>query len=183
MGKQVRFYMLPEDERTFLRSVCRDQAVVLLADSSPEPKLQILENLLTSLQQRSELSTILLWNTALPIKETDIREVRLREYKEELGAYIETGKVIYSVDRLNAPVIEFSPSFIRRDGQLVRGRIWAEMYRQEGGTLVHKGADFESWYDRIARWLRRNFKRAEGIDGYFGPQALEWYQEGGKLSK
>ena len=104
-------------------------------------------------------------------------------YEEDLGTYVETGKVVYSVDRSNAPVIEFSPSFIRRDGRLVKGRIWAEMYRLEGGTLVYKGADFEAWYDRIVRWLRRRFRRVEGVDGYFGQKALEWYREGGKLSK
>jgi hypothetical protein len=32
-------------------------------------------------------------------------------------------------DEQRAPVIEFSPSFLRTDGSLVKGRIWAEMGR------------------------------------------------------
>lgn len=183
MGKQVRFYMMPEDELMFLSFVCQDQDVVLLADPWPTPALQITEDYLTLFQQRSELTTVLLWNKAFPIKKSDIQEHRLTEYKEEPGAFVETGKVAYSVNDSGAPVIEFSRSFVRPNGQLVKGRIWAEMYRLEGeGTLVHKGQDFESWYDQIAQWLRRNFRRIKGLDGYFGPQALAWHREGGKLS-
>jgi hypothetical protein len=184
MGRQVRFYMMTEDELAFLQFVCQDQDVVLLASSSSTPRPEILENPPTSTQQRSELNTIVIWNRDFPIRDNDIRELRSAEYREEIGAYVETDEVIYSVNRSNAPVIEFSPSFVRSsDRQLVKGRIWAEMYRLEGNALIHKGKDFESWYDRVARWLRRNFKRVKGVDGYLGSRALEWYQEGGKLSK
>ncbi len=182
MGKQVRFYMMPEDELAFLQFVCQDQNVSLLASSSPTPELQVIKNLLSSPQQRSELVTILLWNKAFPIGDNDVQEIHLTEYKEEIGAFVETGKVIYSINTSSAYVIEFSPSFVRGD-ELVKGRIWADMYRLERDTLVYKGKDFESWYDRIARWLRRNFKSIRGVDGYLGPQALEWYQKGGKLSR
>lgn len=185
MGKQVRFYMMPEDELMFLRAICQSEEVILLADSSPMPEIQVIEkeNLLVSPQQRSKLTTILIWNRSFPIKRNDIREGRLVEYREELGAYIETGDVLYFINSSNAPVIEFSPSFLRSDGELTQGRIWAEMYRLEGNALVYKGEGFESWYDQVARWLRRRFKRVEGVDGYLGPQALKWYQEGGKLGR
>lgn len=183
MGKQVRFYMLPEDEHEFLRFVCRDETVVLLADRSHSPELEVIENPFALAERRSELQQILLWNTAFPIKETDIRKHTLIEYKEELGAYVETGEIAYSINRSSAPVVEFSPSFIRRDGQLAKGRIWADMRRLEEDDLVRKEEAFEIWYDSIARWLRRNFKRVKGVDGYFGPRALEWYQTGGKIGK
>ena len=183
MGKQVRFYMMPEDELRFLQYVCQDRDVVLLAASSPKPGLQAIDNSLVSLQQRSELITILLWRKEFPIKESDVQELYLREYKEDLGAYVETGEIIYSINKSSAPVIEFSPSFIRNDELLMKGRIWADMYRLEGDNLVHKGENFESWYDRVVQWIHRNSKCVEGIDGYFGPQAFEWYKEGGQLAK
>jgi hypothetical protein len=183
MGRQIRFYMLPEDERVFLQFVRRDPSLVLLTRTSPTPELRIIENSLVSPPQDSELISILFWNTTLPIDESDIREIHLKRYDAERGVYVETGKVLYSIDLSNAPVIELSRSFIRTDGQLVKGRIWAEMYQLEGDTWVHKGAGFESSYDRIARWLRRSFGRVKGADAYFGRKALEWYQEGGRLSK
>lgn len=182
MGKQVRFYMLPEDERLFLHFVCQKPSVALLSSISTKPKLQVIEDPLNSLQPTTELRTILLWNTMWPIRKDDIQKIFLKEYDIEQGRYVATGEMVYSVNTSKAPVIEFSPSFIRHDGRLVQGRIWAEMYRPEPGQLIHKGANFESWYDQIARWLRRNFKRSRDIDGYFGPEALEWYQKGGKLA-
>jgi hypothetical protein len=183
MGKQVRFYMLAEDEQMFLRFVCRDQAVRLLAERSSEPKLTFVQDPFMLFQRRVQLDTLLLWNTAFPITDRHIDEIHLKAYSEEQGAYIETGQIAYFIDRMHAPVIEFSPSFLRTDGSLVKGRIWAEMAVWEGEVLTYKGKEFEAWYDQIARWLRRNFKRVEGQDGYLGPQALDWYQKGGKLGK
>lgn len=183
MGRQVRFYMLPEDERMFLQFVCREPTVVLLECISSKPELQVIANPLDSLQPTTKMKKILLWNTIFPIEQNDIQILRMRKYDEEQGVYVETGEVRYSIDVLNAHVIEYIPSFIRDDGQLVQGRIWAEMYRLENDKLVYKGTNFESWYDQVARWLRRNFKRAKDIDGYFGPQALEWYRGGGLLSR
>ena len=183
MGKQVRFFMLPPDEQAFLQFVFGDQMVVMLADSSPHPELQTMEYSPSYVPEHMQLTTILFWKRVFHISTDDIREVRGKEYREELGAFIETAEVAYRVDTLNAPVIEFSPSFIRRDGRLVKGRIWAEMYRIEGGATFHKGMDFESWYDRIARWLRRNLFRVEGLDGRFGRHALEWYQKGGQVTQ
>jgi hypothetical protein len=183
MGKQVRFYMMPEDELSFLQFACQEQDVVLLARSSTGPKLQILEVTLDVPQKRSKLSVVLLWNKAFPFREDDVQELRAREYKEELGTYVETDNVFYSVDKLNAPVIEFSPSFIRADEELVQGRIWAEMYRSARDSTVYKGKDFESWYIGIAKWIRSRFERVKGVDAYLGPEAIKWFQRGGKLGK
>jgi hypothetical protein len=183
MGKQVRFYMLAADEQAFLQFVCQNQAVRLLSEDSPEPRVQILEDPFTLFQRRSQLEIILLWNTAYPLRDSDIKKSRLKAYSQELRGYVETGEVAYYVDSLHAPVIEFSPSFLRTDGLLVKGRIWAEMRVWEGEVLMYKGKEFEAWYDQLARWLRRHFSRIEGQDGYLGPQALEWYRQGGKLGE
>jgi hypothetical protein len=183
MGKQVRFYMLPEDERMFLEFVYQNRTVVLLDERSSEPKLHILGKPPVAPQQRSDPGTILLWDTTFPINESDIQKIHLREYREEVGIYMETGQVVYYIDKSALPVIELNSSFIRPDGSLAKGRIWAEMHQFRENIFVYKGKDFESWYNQLAKWLRRNFKRIEGIDGYFGPKAFEWYQEGGKLGK
>lgn len=183
MGKQVRFYMLPEDERMFLEFVCQDPNAVLLAPRMPGPELRVIENAFASVEQRTQMTLMLLWNRVFPIKEQDVRENRLKEYKKEIDAWVETGEIDYSVDKLQAPVIEYiAPFFLGSSGKLTQGRLWAEMYRLEENTLVYKGEGFESWYDRIARWLRRNFKRVQGMDGYFGPHVLEWYRGGGEVT-
>jgi hypothetical protein len=152
-------------------------------DSGPEPELQILENPLILLPQRPEPREVLLWNTTFRLDEKDIRGGFIKKYNTGRATYVETGEMRYFITTSNAPVIEFSRSVVRSDGYIAHGRIWAEMYRLEGDALVYKGKDFEAWYDHIARWLRRNFKRIKGEDGYFGQSALKWYQEGGKLAK
>jgi len=183
MGKQVGFCMLLEDERMFLQFLSRDQDTVLLDRRMPEPKLHVttIGDALASLQQRQRWTEILLWNMAFPISEQDIRESHLQTYSEDLKAWVETGEIDYVVDKSRAPVIEYCPSFLRPNGSLASGRIWADMYRLEENNLVYKGKEFELWYDRIARWLRRSFRRVAEINLYFGPRALEWYRGGGQV--
>ena len=183
MGKQVRFYMLPEDERGFLDFVCQDSDVIVIAPSSSAPKPRIMKDPIISLVQNPELRHVLFWNTAYSIDKSHIRQLAMQEYSVTQAAFVDTGAVQYFIETSDAPVIEFARSFIRKDGRLVKGRIWAEMYKLGESKLAYKGKGFEAWYDKIALWLRRNFKRINGVDGYIGHKALIWHQEGGQLSK
>ncbi len=181
MGKQVRFYMRPDDQHVFLEFVLQDPAVVLLKDPSADRTLRPVEDPLGTVRAGLRLEANIIWNTVFALRESDVAEVRLHEYQSELGAFVETGEVVYSVNTSSAAVIQYLPCFLRGDGTLAKGRVWADMLRLEGDQLVHKGKAFEAWYDKIARWLRRNLKRVPGIDGYLGSQALEWHRAGGKL--
>ena len=185
MGKQVRFWMMLEDERAFLEFLYADPAVVLIATDPPERKVHILDNYLAQLQPHTRGVEVLIWNQVFPFHDDDISERRIRKHHED-GSYEETGLVYYTVDKSNAPVIEYHPGLINQRGKLVQGRIWADMNRLVYGAdgrpaFAHKGADFVAWYDKVATWLRRHFKRVKGLDGYFGAQALHWYQSGGQL--
>ena len=91
MGKQVRFYMLAADEQAFLQFVCQNQAVRLLSARSSGPKMQILEVPFTPFQRRVQLDIILLWNTAFPLRDSDIKEARLKAKFE--GREIMDGEV------------------------------------------------------------------------------------------
>ena len=93
------------------------------------------------------------------------------------------GRAVYFVDFSESSVIEFSNCILRPDnGALTRGRIWADMYRLEGDHFVHKGEEFEKWYDTIAAWIRRRYRKI-GTKPYIyiGPRAYEWHQAGGQL--
>jgi hypothetical protein len=182
MGKQVNFYMLPEDELLFLRFLCQEPTMVFLQRRSATPDLQVIPDPLSSFQSL-KTREVLIWNTTFPIQEADITETHMRKYDTERYTYVETGELAYFINKVNAPVLEFSRSFVRDDGRLVVGRIWAEMYRLAGDALIHKGEAFEAWYDRIARWLRRHFSRVSDLYTYLGPKALQWWQEGGLLAR
>jgi hypothetical protein len=111
---------------------------------------------------------------------TYVRRGSYKVYSEEIMDYVDTGEQFYWID-MAAPLIEFTSSFIREGGILVQGRIWADMYRLEGNEFVYKGDDFKIFYETLAKWIRKNYKRVKGIDGYFGKEALAWYEVGGNI--
>jgi len=46
-----------------------------------------------------------------------------------------------------------------------------------------KPPEFEKWYERLVRWIRKNYRKHPSriIGGYVGPAAYEFYEEGGFL--
>jgi hypothetical protein len=180
MGKQVRFYALPKDEQQFLDFIESVQGTYKLASESSSHNIS---------------SFILPWSdktrTMAFIKYfigfgnpnnlfTYIKKGRHKVYNEEKMDYVDTGEQFYWID-INAPLVEFTPSFIRNDEKLFQGRIWADLYRLEGNEFAYKGDEFCSLYESLAKWIRKNFKRVKGIDGYFGQEALDWYKNGGQI--
>lgn len=94
------------------------------------------------------------------------------------------GQGVYLVDFLRSSVIEFTRSLLLPNrNSLTRGRIWAEMRRLEGDRFVYKGEEFEDWYDSIAAWIRKRYRKVGTRPIYFyaGPQANTWHQAGGQL--
>jgi hypothetical protein len=173
--------VLPGDEQNFLQFVGQDLSSVLIADLAPGPKPRLIKTPLGSAKKHDELRYILIWNRSFPIQRDDIHKLAMQKYSKKLKDYINTGEVRYFFGDSNAPVIDFSRSFVSKDGKLKQGRIWAAMYRSENGALIRKSADFEAWYDQIARWIRRHGKRIRGVDGYIFQEALEWHGKGGEL--
>jgi hypothetical protein len=90
-----------------------------------------------------------------------------------------TGKN-FNID-FSAPVIEFSYASPRVElwsdqPSLVQGRIWA--------SFEAENEAFESWYNAVVRWIRKNFTRDLGLGldrDSVGPAAYEWFKTGGLL--
>ena len=168
MGRQIRFYALPRDEQALLEFVHRDPDVVILGVPFLEREPRIIDTLPSIESVELGWTEVLLWNTRFPFA----------------GDYVQIRNTnLWQPNKSDAPVIEFSRSCIRDEERLLRGRLWAEMYRLENEKMVHKGKEFEKWYDRLARWIRRHYARLKDIDAYIGPDALEWYRDGGRLSR
>lgn len=181
MGRQTSFFMLPPDALSFLDFVLSDQQNVLLNSrsnsSSPQSFFIDQKSISSIFGNVDKLLTVLIWNKGFPSWLKHLRKLELRKYDGNSYSYIRTGEVIYSIDVINAHVIEFTPSFINSSGSLTKGRIWAEMYSVENEELVYKGIKFEKWYDAMSQWIRRNFRKIKGIDGYWGPAAYELYEQ------
>lgn len=182
MGKQVRFYALPKDELQFSEFVRSIPETYRVSMKSPTSTIA---------------SFILTWSGELPkpvfrdyhigignpnTLASYIRKGSYKEYSEEKMDYVDTGEQFYWID-MNSPLVEFTSLFFHEDGKLAQGRIWGDLYRLEGNELINKGDDFKSFYETLAKWIRKNFKRVKGIDGYFGIEALKWFERGGEIFK
>lgn len=181
MGKQIRFYMLPGDELLFFDFILKDSDTKAILEHPKEPRIEIIPSQ-TLIQGGSvNLPDFLIWNTNTPLPLDQIKTAHLRKYDESIMDYVPTGQVGYYVDKFVTPVIEFTPSRIRPDGEISQGRLWAEMHYVVGNEWVYKGDTFNKYYEKIARWIRKNFSRIENADGYFGPEVFKLYKDGNLL--
>lgn len=163
MGRQIEFYMLPEDQNAFLQFAQERDPVVLVAELDRQgPTVRPVEDMASV---RNPM--FCLWNRALlpflkrkPIGEGDHRT--------------------YLIDIFRLPILEFSPTHVGEwEGKpaLILGRLYGRF-----DPYFNKPPEFEKWFDRLVRWIRKNFKRSPvGFGGYVGPAAYRLYIEGGYL--
>jgi hypothetical protein len=89
----------------------------------------------------------------------------------------------YTVDPSASEVIELSRSY-EREGNLVRGRLWAELtgWKVEApNERFEKSVAFQKWFKSLAGWIKNNYtKTPEGW--YLGPEAEKFRERGGRLS-
>ena len=177
MGKQVRFFTLLEDERLFLDYVANQSSTKIIEcfSKTPEPEVVTAQDVL-----ESNTWTFYLWNTHFPVSSLRIQEFKLQNANEQGDN--DTSRGFYVGMHLGASVIEYRRSSRLVPGeQLVRGRLWADKYAQDGLGFVYQGDVFKKWYDDLSRWIRKRYERIQGVDGYLGSEAVKWYQNGGRL--
>jgi len=165
MGRQVHFHMLPEDQNAFLRFVKENDPVIVVATLDPEtPDVHPIEEIATD-----RLQTLCLWNRRLlPVLKRKPLGKDARYYK-------------YYVDVLHLPLLEFSPCFKTEwEGKpaLIQERLYGQF-----DPYLNKPPEFQKWYEKLVRWIRKNYKRnpAKILGGYVGPAAYEFYKSGGYL--
>lgn len=181
MGRQIRFYALPSDELKFWEFVQSIPDTLCLSEKSSSAVignfvLPYGEELPKPIFRKLYIYRNRKLNDLMPFLRKGSRKV----YSEEQMDYIDTGEIFYWIDT-NAPLVEFISSFFREDGSLTQGRLWVDLYKLEGQDFVYKGDDFKAFYETLVGWIRKNFKKLKGIDGYFGEEALAWYKSGGRI--
>jgi hypothetical protein len=160
MGRQIHFYMLPEDQNAFLRLVQERAPVVVTARDSDSAKVEPADD-----HDIDPGKTLSLWNRALlPRLE--------RKWIPDPG--------YYRVDGLKTPVLEFTPSFSgnwESKPALGQGRLFGDF-----DSYLGKPEEFGRWYESLVRWIRQNYqKNPASTGGYVGPAAYEFYKDGGYL--
>lgn len=172
--------MLPQEEQEFLDFIFQKSSVRLLRGVSKSPEFIFDRN---ALKDELRFQQVFIWDSSLSDFANSIKRGEYQKYDEQTGTYIKTGEVFYTFDRSDSSVIEYKRSFFRDDGLLTQGRIWADMYRIEDGQLALKEPEFIEWYDEIANWLCRHFKRDKQLDAYVSQGAMEWNQQGGEFHR
>jgi hypothetical protein len=160
MGRQIHFYMLPEDRNAFLLFVQEGGSVVVISRDADSSKVRPLADI-----DVGNSKTLCLWNQRLlPLLE--------RKWVPDPG--------YYRVDELRMPVLELTPSLSTTwEGKpaLVQGRLFGDF-----DPHLEKPPQFEKWYESLARWMRKNYRKSPAsIGGYVGPAAYEFYNKGGYL--
>jgi hypothetical protein len=158
MGRQMQLSMLPADGDALLAEIQSHGFVEITTREGDSNKVQPIASLLGT-----EGQTLILWNKKLaPNLQRNLIENATTVY--------------YRVDESALPVLEFSTSLLTEwSGRpaLTQGpHLWAVW----GG----KSAEFEKWYERIVRHIRRRWRRnpVSLLSGYVGPAAYEWFKQG-----
>ena len=164
MGKQVNFYMAEADEEMFIDFLRSDREVAIFEYAISSPDLISLEKLPS--REVPSWFIVWLWDKANS-PEPHTRYIKEQNY--------------YVFDRFRSEIIELSRSHLNQD-RLVRGRIWAEMAWWDEVTFErkYKSDSFKKWFNRLARWIKKNSIRNE-VGDYVMPGAKKFVEGGGKL--
>lgn len=171
MGKQVNFYLLGADEQDFIHFVLGDSRVLFLGTPSFADSPRILNDLPSEYLPELDYD-VYLWRQGDPL---------FLRHTIMTGGPL-TGREVYFVDS-DSSVIEFSRSRLFAEERFItRGRIWADMQRLENGVFVYKGEEFEKWYDGLAAWIRKHYRKIGTRPyTYIGPEAFTLYEQGFRL--
>ncbi len=160
MGRQVHLHMLREDRDEFLKFAQSLAPIVLLLRAGPSPLMQPV-----TADEAEKHQHVYLWNRAIA---PHLR----REWRPDPG--------FYGISVLQMPLLELGRSLLttwQGKSALAQGRLYG-VFDQD----LEKPPDFVKWYERLARWFRKNYRKAPtGIGGYVGPAAYQFYEKGGYL--
>lgn len=164
MGRQISFYMGPDDERAFLDGLRAGANIAVIPETS-FGNLSECYRYFYELEGRRLGDAAQLWNRSISPRP-------LVQYFPEQG--------YYCVDSLQSEVVSIIRCRLSRES-LTMGRLHLETTRlDDHARLVPKGAAFLTWYDGVAKWIRKSYKiRVNGA--FTGPGARSLAEGGAKL--
>jgi len=166
MGRQINFFMAPEDLKEFDSFVFRDKSVSAIPNTLVSTVVSPLELARTIEGDFGSLRVYI-------FREQDLERVRIRRGGAE-GSWV--------VDGLRSPTVEIFRSYF--DGQILRrGRLFFDLgYCDDNSEWVDKPSDFLSWAQGLVHWIRGQYVKDEKTGCYVGTHAWDWHvKEGGNL--
>ena len=159
MGRQINFYMAPNDEKAFLDYILSTGNVAIVGEPGPTNQPRILKDFNPAVRDETLWLTVYLWN------QDTTPQVFLRAVETQ-GYYV--------VDFFKSEVVEWGRCYLDLEKKILRrGRIWMETYHLEGEQFIKKSEAFIRWFERLQRWVRKNCEKSEKSPGcYVGSEAL-----------
>ncbi len=166
MGRQIGFYMMPEDEKKFvkfLKSDCNAKIYPTTISKLPAKQLSLLPQYGTDFGYSVWIHNP---NINIQIKYDYIKEQRY-----------------YYINSTKSYVIQSSRCGPKDN--LKEGRLWTEIIywsKDKSGKniIVRRPIEFVKWFNKITNWIRRNYENYGGL--YFSPRVVQYLKEGGKIS-
>ena len=185
-GKQVGFFMTRKDEESFVSFAMSTGDIWLVRDHWYEdPRYEAYSDRegffkQPVLSERNETSMWQLWNKSLCGDDLIWDSFTLKKPPHQR---------LYTIRHDVNYMVEFTRCFIK-DDVMEQGRLaYLGRYEDADGIWKRKDERLTKWYERLARWIRKNSVRTSW-DGenlawslFILPGALEFYQQGGKLGR
>lgn len=163
MAAQLRYFMLPEDERAVFRLLAR-HAVTLYPEIVPPDWVapRLTEELASELDREAYY---------LAFEELGPVVVHTVKRGPDKGAL--------EIEELPSPVFHYERSLRNEAGELVGGRLWAELDVHDTPTgPVGKPRRLHAVFDEIHQLFRKNWRRSEPKGWWIGPAAARaWKSE------
>ncbi len=166
MGRQVNFFMHPEDENVFLDFLKTTGDVAYIPLPQKSMHLQTSDKITPRNHPDCWLRVYLLLKTYSD--DVIMEEVKSQRY--------------WLIDEFS-PVIQFRRCFF--DGKILRrGRLYfVTSYYDEQGEKVSLPEPFLKWGARILSWIRKNYIKVTKDSYYTSPSALAFQKSGGILEE
>lgn len=155
--------MTPEDERAFFRQIGRQVLEVYPVRVPPDwVAFRANEETLDQLPEDD-----------LYLAATEVGPVLVDKVKrgKDRGAW--------RVDEVRSPVIFFSRSRLNEEGELLSGKLWAELdVTPQTGRRDPAPDRFRRVYLELEEWLKKTFRKGDPKGFWVGPQAARRFKEG-----
>ena len=164
MAATVHYFMLPEDERALFRLLARQRLTIypeLVAPGSAGIAAE--ERVVATLEDE-----------AYYLAAERLGPVIVHAVKRG------PGKGMMAIEEVPSPVFHYQRSLRNEHGELVGGRLWAELdVTDEPGTREGKHRALRAIFEEIRTWLRKTFRRSDPKGWWIGPAAARaWKSDG-----
>ena len=178
LGRQVNFFMAREDENIFVNHAKGSGKVGLFPNVLATGRIEPIQALPDKVSPTLAEKRFFLFNHSV--------SSQLFSIQSKNGSH-------YSFDWMRSSAIEFQRCFIQ-ERIMYPGRIFADFTAHDirSGITSPREAEFEEWYDSLARWIRKTYhpirlydpgrSRVPSLVLYAGPGAQSFYRAGGKFS-